>query len=231
MLKAVIFDFDGIIVDTEPLHYQAFQRLLKPLGAEYSWAEYVEKYMGFDDREAFTVACRATGVDLDEAALFALIDAKAAVFQEIITLGVSPYPGVVSLVRSLAGVVPLALCSGALRSDIEPILGQLALDDVFDAIVTAEDVPYSKPDPASYLLAIHRLQALFPHIEITGDTAVAIEDTPAGISSALGAGLHILAVTNSYPAPKLVNAERVVNTLEKVDKAYLEQMIACQPSR
>ena len=224
MLKAVIFDFDGIIVDSEPLHYQVFQKLLEPLGAGYSWDEYVELYMGFDDREAFVEACRARGLALHEGMLGELIAAKAAVFQEIIAAGVSPYPGVVELIRSLAGVVPLALCSGALRSDIEPVLQQLSLTTAFDCIVTAEEVLASKPDPASYALAIKRLQSVFPELSLTPADAVAIEDTPAGISSALGAGLHVLAVTNSYPAEQLGTACRTVSSLADIDLGFLQQM-------
>lgn len=231
MLKAVIFDFDGIIVDSEPLHFQAFQRLLQPLGAGYSWEEYVDCYMGFDDREAFTEACRASGVNLDEEMLGSLISAKAAVFQEVIASGVSPYPGVVDLIRTLAGTVPLALCSGALRSDIEPVLGQLSLTTAFDCMVTAEEVPVSKPDPASYILALKRLQESFPEKGISPSDVVAIEDTPAGISSALGAGLHVLAVTNSYPAEKLGSACEVVSSLADIDLQFLQQMVSCPLTR
>jgi beta-phosphoglucomutase len=231
MLKAVIFDFDGIIVDSEPLHYQAFQRLLEPLGAGYSWKEYVDCYMGFDDREAFSEACRANGLTLDDGRLSNLIAAKAVVFQEVIAQGISPYPGVVALIRSLAGTVPLALCSGALRSDIEPVLRQLSLTAAFDCIVTAEEVLASKPDPASYVLALKRLQEAFPEKIITPADAVAIEDTPAGISSALGAGLHVLAVTNSYPAEKLGSASKVVSSLAETDLAFLQQMVSCPITR
>src|SRR5512133_2104585 len=99
--EAVIFDFDGVIVDTEPLHYEAFQRLLEPLGLGFSWDQYVETYMGFDDRDAFMEAYRANRTDLSATDLQSLIDRKAALFQEIIRDGISAYPGVVDLVRIL----------------------------------------------------------------------------------------------------------------------------------
>ncbi len=216
MLTAVVFDFDGIIVDSEPMHYRAFQKVLEPLGAGYSWQEYVDRYMGFDDRDAFREAFRVNGLQLHEGELNRLIAAKAACFQEVIAAGVQPYPGVVELIRSLSGVIPLSICSGALRSDIEPVLEQLSLRGAFDLMVTAEEVQASKPDPASYRLAVERLRQAFPAAGISPASSLAIEDTPAGITSATGAGLKVLAVTNSYPATELVQAVKTVDSLAGV---------------
>jgi len=225
MLKAVVFDFDGIIVDSEPLHCRAFQKLLEPFGAGFTWDEYVERYMGFDDRDAFREAFRVHGLQLDDEQLSRLIAAKAAMFQEVAREGVSSYSGAVDLIRQLSGRTPLALCSGALLSDIEPVLGMLAIPDAFDCIVTADDVAASKPDPASYLLAIQKLQHLFPSQQILPAHAVAIEDTPAGISSAKGAGLKVLSVTNSYPAAELLTADRVVDSLSAITLEDLQQLV------
>lgn len=212
--EAVIFDFDGVIVDTEPLHYEAFQRLLEPLGMGFSWDQYVETYMGFDDRDAFLEAFRNDKASLSPADLQSLIDRKADLFQEIIRGGISAYPGVVDLIRSIrASRTPLAICSGALRSDIAPILETLGIAACFDVIVTAEDVARSKPDPECYRLAHTRLNE-FWRLELDPGQVLAIEDTPAGITAAKGAGLRVIAVTNSYPAPHLSQADRIVETLE-----------------
>lgn len=212
--EAVIFDFDGVIVDTEPLHYEAFQRLLEPLGMGFSWDQYVETYMGFDDRDAFLEAFRNDKASLSPADLQSLIDRKADLFQEIIRDGISAYPGVVDLIRSIrASRTPLAICSGALRSDIAPILETLGIAACFDVIVTAEDVARSKPDPECYRLAHTRLNE-FWRLELDPGQVLAIEDTPAGITAAKGAGLRVIAVTNSYPAPHLSQADRIVETLE-----------------
>lgn len=225
MLKAVVFDFDGIIVDSEPMHYRAFQKVLEPLGAGYSWQEYVDRYMGFDDRDAFREAFRVHGLQLAEGQLTELIDAKAASFQDVIASGVRPYPGVVELVKSLSGRIPLAICSGALRSDIEPVLQQLSLQGAFDQMVTAEEVDASKPDPSSYILAVQRLQEAFPGHRITPAASLAIEDTPAGIMSAVGAGMSVLAVTNSYPAVDLVKASRTVESLAGITIEDLRSIV------
>ncbi|KAF0218553.1 MAG: HAD family [Geobacteraceae bacterium] len=224
MLAAVIFDFDGIIVDTEPLHYKAFQEILVPLGLGYSWEEYLRRYIGFDDRDAFREAFRAGGKTIDGQELKVLIDQKAGAFSRIIDSGVEPYPGVLELIGSLEGNLPIGLCSGALRSDINPILGQLGIAGAFDAVVTAEDVAASKPDPASYLLAVEKLAALFPQKGIVPETCLAVEDTPAGIASATGAGLKVLAVANSYPEERLEHAFRVVDSLAGIDCQSLRRI-------
>ena len=224
MLNAVIFDFDGIIVDTEPLHYKAFQELLVPLGLGYSWEEYLDRYIGFDDRDAFREAFRVHGRALSDQELKELIHGKAEAFLEIVSGGVAPYPGVVELIRSISGNLPLALCSGALKSDIEPILAQLGLTDAFDVRVTADEVAASKPDPESYRLAVQRLQERFPG-KVNAADSIAIEDTPAGIASATGAGLKVFAVTNSYPRERLTGAWRVVNSLAGVDLEGLRLLV------
>lgn len=214
---ALIFDFDGVIVDTEPIHYQVFQKILEPIGLGYSWQEYTNIYMGFDDRDAFREAFRAANRPLTPDTLQALINQKAAMFEQVVALGVTPYPGVLELITELATQdIPLAISSGALRSDIMPILAQLGLTDSFTHIVTADDVPQSKPHPASYLHAKQKLLNSFPKKLNESSRIYAIEDTPAGIQSAKGAGLTVIAVTNSYPAEKLGQADAQFTSLTQL---------------
>jgi HAD superfamily hydrolase (TIGR01509 family) len=226
MLKAVIFDFDGIIVDTEPIHFQAFQNILQPLGLGYSWEEYLEKYIGFDDRDAFRESFTSAGKILDDEMLCNLINHKAEFFEKIVRQGVQPYPGVLELVKALSGNLPLGLCSGALRRDIEPILEQFGWQHTFDAIVTADDVKASKPDPESYLLSLQRLTEVFHSMTILPHECIAIEDTPAGIESALTAGLAVLAVSNSHSEQRLVGATRVTDSLENITIDVLRSFLA-----
>lgn len=214
--EAVIFDFDGVIVDTEPLHYAAFQRVLEPLGLHFTWEEYVETYIGFDDRDAFRHAFSSKGTVLGQDELHRLIEQKAAFFEEVIGAGVSAYPGVLDLISHLhADGFPLAICSGALRSDIDPILCMLGISDYFDVIVSADDVAASKPDPECYQIAFQRLQSARQN-GFSKDATIAIEDTPAGISSARAAGLMVCAVTNSYPAARLGQATFVTESLSEL---------------
>ncbi|MHC1697836.1 MAG: HAD family hydrolase [Geobacteraceae bacterium] len=225
MLKAVIFDFDGIIVDTEPIHFQAFQSILQPIGLGYSWEEYLEKYIGFDDRDAFREAFSSAGSLLDDVMLADLINRKAEFFEKFVRQGVQPYPGVLTLVRTLSGNLPLGLCSGALRRDIMPILEQFGLQTAFDIIVTADDVQASKPDPESYILSLKRLADVFHPSNILPQECIAIEDTPAGISSAKGAGLNVLAVTNSYHQQHLAEAMHITDSLENITLEVLRSFL------
>jgi beta-phosphoglucomutase len=215
--EAVLFDFDGILVDSEPMHHRAFTEVLDPLGMGFTWGEYVETYMGFDDRDAFREAFRAKGIDLDDANLAKLVAAKSEAFLRGLRDGVTAYPGAVSLVEFLrAAGLPLALCSGALRSDIDPVLAQLGVARCFDVIVSADDVRRSKPDPESYALAFARLSERYVTMLTVPGKSVAVEDTPAGIRSAKGAGLRVLAVTNSYGAGELAEADWITDSLESV---------------
>lgn len=223
MIRAVAFDFDGIIADTERLHYEAFQRILRPRGMEYTWEVYLARFVGFDDRDAFRVAFRDTGAEIRDEELFPLIDRKAQAFQEVVAeRGVETYPGVIDLVRSCAEHVPIAICSGALRRDILSILDRLDIADAFSDIITAEDVHASKPDPASYRLAAERLAMRGGNGVHPGD-CLAIEDTPAGIDSARAAGLAVWGVATSHPIEELRRADRVLGNLEGVYWRDIEQ--------
>jgi len=225
-LQAVIFDFDGIVVDSEPLHHQAFCRVLDPLGLPLTWERYHEHYLGFDDRDVFRERFREAGRALDDVMLRKLMAEKAFAFVAILEAdGVTPYTGVVHLVRELSKHVPLAICSGALSSDIDPILRILSITSCFSVMVTADQVKVSKPDPESYRMAFTRLCEQFPGRVSDPSRCIAIEDTPAGIKAASGAGLKVLAITNTYKADTLTQAANVSGSLEHVDAAFLDGMI------
>jgi len=212
MISAVIFDFDGIIVDSERLHWAAFNKVLGPLRKTISWPDYIQTYIGFDDRDTFKTCFPMVGKN----ELSGLIEKKAAAFQELLESdGAAALPGAVALIKSLSGKIPLAICSGALRADILPILGSLGIADAFNEIITADDTHISKPDPAPYKLAMKKLGVT---------SGLAIEDTPAGIASAKGAGLKVLSVTNSYPAEALTQADAVVASLEGLTLEKLNRL-------
>lgn len=220
MLSAVIFDFDGIIVDSEPMHFRAFNEVLKPFDVEIPWEDYIGTYIGFDDRDTFKCVVKANRKKIASREIHKLIEAKAEVFQRFVQNGeAKPLPGAVELIKSLPPRLPVGLCSGALREDIDPIIGSLGIDNAFNQIVTAEDTPRSKPDSAPYRLAAEKLGLDDP------SRAVAIEDTPAGIASAQGAGLKVLAVTNSYSREHLLEADAVVDSLEEVTRLTLEDLV------
>jgi HAD superfamily hydrolase (TIGR01509 family) len=227
MLRAVIFDFNGIIVDDEPIHFELFRRVFREEGIVLSEKDYYARYLGYDDRGAFMAGFRDNNRLLDSASLTALIDRKAAYYQEAIRNHVAIFPGVKSLVTKLAPILPLAVASGALRHEIETILTTAGLIQHFGAIVSAEDVTQGKPEPEIFLKALdalnHRSRREKP---IAAGDCVVIEDSKEGVCGARRAGMKCLAVTNSYSADVLNEADAVVKSLEEVEPEFLQQICA-----
>jgi beta-phosphoglucomutase len=230
-LKALVFDCDGVLVDTEPLHYRAFQTVLGPLGLGHTYEHYLQRYIGFDDRDAFLEAFKEGGRPIDDLILAQLIRAKETILQGMIALGISSFPGVVALVRELAAHrVPLAVASGALRHEVEAFLKGLELSEYFPVIVAADDVDRSKPDPETYLKVLSHLKEAAAGGVLEPGACIAIEDTPAGVRSAKAAGLYVIGVTNSFASARLDAADHVVASLEELSVARLVQLLDEQRS-
>jgi beta-phosphoglucomutase len=223
MLRAVVFDFDGVLVDSEPLHFRALRDSLKPEGIAIDESEYYASYAAFDDRTAIRLALERHDAAHDLPRVDEVARRKAALFDQLLR-GIPFFPGVPELVRGLARELPLAIASGALRSEIERILDGGGLRETFRAIVGAEDVARTKPDPMPYLRAVELLARETPGLK--PEDCVAFEDTMAGIASARVAGLKVVGVTNTYPADKLGAAHRVVEDLAGMGRADLESLFA-----
>ncbi len=223
-LRAVIFDFDGVLVDSEPLHFACLRDALAPEGIAIDEAEYEQVYLAYDDRTAIRVAFERHAVPFDRARLEATSERKALLFQQRLP-EIRFFPGARELVRELAGALPLAIASGALRGEIEAILAAGGLRDAFSAVVGADDVERTKPDPMPFLAARDRLAAVRA-AGLTSRECVAFEDSVGGVTSARAAGMSVVAVTNSCPAPKLGLAQRVVDSLERVTLADLHALAA-----
>ncbi len=221
MPKAIVLDFDGIIVDSEPLHYRAFARVIGDMGGQFSYDDYLDRYAGFDDRDGFRAILRDTPALADVEAgdrdlISKLCEQKAKVFEDVVGEGVVPIAGVIDLINDIGEQAPIAIASGATRRDIDLILSTLSLTQRFDPLITADDVQRSKPDPATYTLAVNGLAARRPELAIEPHQCLAIEDTPAGIESAKRAGLKTLGVATTYPSEKLTIADRVVQTMQDI---------------
>jgi len=215
---AVLFDFNGVLVDDESIHYRAFQEILGPAAPEISPQEY-RGYLGHDDRATFTGLFAARGRVVSPEQLTDLVRRKQQAYWRL--LGDTPrlFPGARKLVRELRQAqVPLAIVSGARRVEIEQILAAVGLGGCFPTIVAAEDVRRSKPDPAGYVLALRRLAL---ESQNGAGPAIAIEDAPAGIAAARAAGLLCIAVASSCPAADLAAADRVAAALSEIDPAAL----------
>jgi beta-phosphoglucomutase len=224
-LQAVIFDFDGVIADSEPLHFRAFQQALAEDGHELTPKVYYSRYLGYDDVGAFQAYAEDHGLPMDPARLAELVARKGGKLQALLTGSSVLFPGAVDFVRAAAGAVPIAIASGALRHEIEEVVEAAGVAHLFTTIVASGDTPESKPSPAPYRLAFERLR------DATGSPldprrCVAIEDSRWGLESARGAGLRCVAVTNSYPADELTGAELVVGSLQTLTLDALDRLCA-----
>jgi beta-phosphoglucomutase len=201
-LQAVIFDFDGVIADSERVHHRAFLEVLKPAGMHFDFEFYRKTFIGLDDRDTIRRAYHDKGIELGDAELWELVQRKARFF-EAFASQIDLCEGIEEILRAAAARVPIAICSGALRQDIEAVLARVAggeLRGLFRTIVSADELSHSKPDPASYRLAVERLG-------VNPAFCVAIEDTPAGVDSAQGAGLKVVAITHTCGDERLFKAE------------------------
>jgi beta-phosphoglucomutase len=224
---AVIFDFDGVLVDTERLHYLAFQDVLAPEGLGYGWEAYVASYIGFDDRDALRHRFVAAGLPCPAPRMEELLRRKAEAFlRRVGGTDLPLYPGVSALMEACAAAgVPVGLCSGATRADIDAILGGVRLPASFAARITADDVAASKPDPESYRRVVAAMAAAVPGLDPDPARMVAIEDTPHGIAAARGAGLRVVGVATTHPVAALAEADWAVARLEECGLADLARLV------
>jgi len=227
VLRAILFDFDGVIVDTEPLHWAAMNEVLAlhdipQVAKEY----YYENMLGLDDRGLFRDSFARAAKPLPPDLLETLIAEKSERFLTMAGRDNITLPGAAEFISSVAPRHLLAICSGALRREIETILQAAGLLSHFPVIVAADDVQRGKPDPQGYLLAMQQLQdshRLSPPLQ-PADCLV-IEDSLPGIEAAKDAGMTCLAVSTSVQGELLLQADAVVASLREVDSALLDELL------
>jgi len=214
---AVLFDFDGVLVNSEPLHYQAFRNVLAAEHHILDEEEYYRELIGFDDKGAFRHFYQKRKLELPPKLFLSLMTRKSEVMMDLIyRQQFSALPGVEEFVRMLWRRCPLAICSGALREEIEAMLEGIALRDCFPIITAAEDVTIGKPDPSGYLQTM-KLVGEKKGRKLEPKDCLIVEDAPTVIHTVRAAGFPVLAVATSYPAEKLAEANWVVKTLEPAE--------------
>ena len=217
LTRAVVFDFDGVLADSEPLHLAVYQELFAALGATLTREDYYANYLGFDDDGVFRAMAAAQAWQMDDTRITALIDQKARVFDDLIRSREVLFPGAAACVERLARGFPLGIASGALKHEIQTILRATRLERHFRFIVASGDTPNSKPAPDPYARAA-RLHGLPP------SACVAIEDSRWGIVSAKQAGLPCVGITNTYPASELTDADVIISSLEEFTAELIEKL-------
>jgi HAD superfamily hydrolase (TIGR01509 family) len=222
-MRAVVFDFDGVLVDSEALHFRAQRDALLTAGIVIEKDEYYSHYLAYDDRGAIRIALERHGQSSDRERVESLARIKAQRYADLLP-EVPFFAGARELVRALSADYPLGVASGALHREIEAILTAGGLRDAFAAIVGADDVGRTKPHPEPYLTAMKRLAPRAPGL-LPAECLV-FEDSVPGIASGLAAGMKVVGITNSYPADKLRSAHRVVDSLEGLTPAALKSLFA-----
>jgi beta-phosphoglucomutase len=225
-LRAIVFDFDGVIANSEPLHFSAFRDVLAGAGVDLTERDYYERYLGFDDVGVFTTvsADRARAWTIQEIADF--VARKAVRLEDLERDGAVIFPGAADAIRRASAAVPIAIASGALGPEIRRVLNAAGLAQHFVAIVSAEDTPASKPAPDPYVRAVQLLAARMPGSPLQPSECVAIEDSKWGLESARAAGLRTVAVTSSYDAGELAMADLVIGSLSDLDVAGLQRLLS-----
>ena len=217
MIAALVFDFDGVLADSEPLHLRAYQETLEPLGHSLPREEYYARYLGYNDYDMFKELAAARRWPVTHEDIETLIAAKGRIYESLLTTADHLYPGTAAAVARLAAQYPLGIASGALRHEIESILRACALDRHFRFIVASGDTPASKPapDPYSRAAALHGLPP---------SRCLAIEDSRWGIESAKTAGLWCIGITNTYPVAELLSADAIITSLEELTPALIRSL-------
>ncbi|MEW6544399.1 MAG: HAD family phosphatase [Nitrospirota bacterium] len=227
MLKAIIFDFDGVVADNEPIHFATFQKVLSEIGLPLSEADYYGKYLGFDDKGCFEAVLTAHGRPVSRKLIEDLVARKASAYLDHIKRRLVIFPGVRELAREAASRYRLAIASGALRHEIEFILEQAGIRKEFEHITSAEDVTRGKPDPEPYVHALQGLNRSRPSgaAPLRAEDCLVIEDSIPGIRAAHAAGMKALAVSNTHTVQDLHEADAVTSSLADVRLSDLEQRL------
>jgi beta-phosphoglucomutase len=216
VLRAIVFDFDGVIANSEPLHFQAFREVLSGEGLTLSERDYYDRYLGFDDAGVF----RALGVDANR--IDDLLKRKAIRIESLERDVSILFPGAAEAISRLAASVPLAIASGAIGAEIRRVLEREHLAQFFAAVVSADDTRASKPAPDPYLRAVAELDAPCGG-NLSARECVAIEDSRWGLESARAAGLRTVAIGHTYDVRTLA-ADLVVHELGRLEIGSLQSI-------
>jgi beta-phosphoglucomutase len=202
VLKAVLFDFNGVIINDESIHRELIDELLLGENLKPQGKEYLRASIGRIDRIYISELLKLRGRFMDDKDLNKLVVKKSSDYtQRLEKLETLPiYPGVVEFIAGLhASGYKLGLVTSTIRSEVEFILKQAEIDRYFETIVTGDEITHGKPEPDGYLLAIDRLNKLNPDLSLSVSECLAIEHTFTGIQTAKHAGIQVVAIAHTYP--------------------------------
>lgn len=227
-IKAIIFDVDGVITDTEPVHMEAWLSVLDPLGVSFEEDEYRKNYIGRNDKDFLDVLGHIHHRFFDDIERERLIEEKTKATLEILGKNIPLLDGVKEFVEEASKHFLLAICSGAQRSEIEFMLKKLKWTGIFNPVIASDSVKKGKPDPEGYVRAMEGLIERSKEV-LLPENIMAIEDSPRGVAAAKAAGIKCFGVMNSFGADELKAADRVVRSIEEIDIKELATL--CETKR
>jgi HAD superfamily hydrolase (TIGR01509 family) len=202
-IRAVVFDLDGVLADSEGLHILAWEEIAREYRLSGDHMP-LHDWIGYPDTEIVQEVVRDYALSISPGEL---LEHKRRIYRRLVAERLTPIPGSLEALDQLDSI-PLGLATSSSRSEVELMLRVLGIADRFRTIVTSDDVACSKPAPDTYRLAVKRLG-------VAPENCVAVEDSSTGMQSALRAGLTVLAVTNSLPEDKLQAAHRIFASTEQ----------------
>ncbi|MDB6053576.1 MAG: yqaB [Verrucomicrobiales bacterium] len=210
-IKAIIFDLDGVIVDSEPRHQRAFTEIFSEMGYAENHGIHFHKYIGTSDKSVWVdfIARHQPKFTLDY-----LMDWKQKKYLEILHLDRPIYPEIPLLLEKLHARYPLAVASGSLHPVIDAVLALKNLRHYFKTIVSSQDVTHPKPEPDIFLKTSENLG-------VPPSECCVIEDSAAGVKAGIRAGMKVIAITNTHEAIKLGSATHVVTSVGQIEKLLL----------
>lgn len=233
MIKAVIFDFNGIIIKDESIHQQLIEEIVLQENLVLKPGEYQQICLGRSDRACLQDLLANRGRIVDEAYLTKLITKKAQSYvEQIKALEKLPlYAGLHDFIIKISSSdFKLAIVSGAIRFEIELVLDRAQLREYFPIIIAGDDITTSKPEPDGYLLALERLKQQYPELNLQANECLAIEDTLKGIQAAKAAGMEVVGVANTYPFHMLQRqANWTVDYLNELELERIQEVYSATP--
>lgn len=215
--KAIIFDFDGVITDTEPVHMMAWLLVFRPLNISFGKEEYETHYVGLNDHDFLDAVSRIHKHTFSSEDKIKLINEKLKHTLNSLQKSIPLIPGVEDFVKRASKNHLFAICSGASIKEIKFVLNKLGWLEIFDPVVTQEDIKRGKPYPDGYNFTLKKLNERNPTDKITSVECLVIEDSPKGIAAAHAAGMKCLAISNSFSKEKLNDADWIVDSLAEID--------------
>ena len=208
MIKAILMDFNGVIINDEPVQMKAYQEILSKEGIDLTEEDYLAS-LGMDDRTFVSAAYERAGKSVDENKVHELTKAKLAMWREVVSDDLPLFEGVDDFIAKMAREFTLGIVSMSGLNEIEFVLDKSGLRQYFSTIVSADDVSNCKPDPEAFRLGFRNLDTVrnsMGHMPMTHPECLVIEDSPPGVAGARNADLQVLGVANTVPDDALRNA-------------------------